>query len=55
MRAKVLQSLGWIRTAPKLEVVIFSGMERGNLLKALNSDRVGTRLHASDAKPSDRI
>lgn len=55
MRAKVLQSLEWIRSAPKLEVVIFSGMERGNLLKALNNDRIGTRLHASDAKPSDRI
>lgn len=55
MRAKVLQSLGWIRDAPDLEVVIFSGTARGNLLNALNGKHTGTQLHATDAKPSDRI
>jgi isopentenyl phosphate kinase len=44
MQEKVKQMLKLIQEIPDLEVVIFSGKEKGNLIKAFNGEAFGTRI-----------
>ena len=45
MDAKVHQMLALVQETPELDVLIFSGEEPGNILKALLGDILGTHLH----------
>ena len=45
MRAKVTDMLALVEQLPDLEVLIFSGLEPGNVRRALSGENPGTRLH----------
>jgi isopentenyl phosphate kinase len=45
MRTKVIQMLRLVEHVPGLEVLIFSGEEGENVLRALTGENPGTRLH----------
>lgn len=47
MAGKVEAMLALVQALPECEIRIFSGLEPGNLEKALNGDPLGTWLHAS--------
>jgi isopentenyl phosphate kinase len=46
MASKVSAMLGLVEQNPGLEVLIFSGLEPGQLLRLLHGESAGTRLHA---------
>jgi isopentenyl phosphate kinase len=45
MQAKVAGMLRLVEQVPGLEVLIFSGEEPGNVLRALHGENPGTRMH----------
>jgi len=45
MRSKVTQMLALVEEISDLEVLIFSGLHPGNILRALQGETPGTRLH----------
>jgi isopentenyl phosphate kinase len=45
MRSKVTQMLALVAEIPGLEVLIFSGLEAGNIRRTLHGEAAGTRLH----------
>jgi isopentenyl phosphate kinase len=46
IKAKVLQMSALIQEIPTLDVLIFSGLEPGNIRRALLGERLGTILHS---------
>lgn len=45
MLSKVTKSLDWVQQLVGVEVIIFSGLEQGNLIKALTGQSFGTRIY----------
>jgi isopentenyl phosphate kinase len=45
MRSKVAQMLALVEEIPDLEILIFSGLQPGNIRRALQGEIPGTRLH----------
>jgi isopentenyl phosphate kinase len=45
MLSKVTGMLSLVEQIPDLEVLIFSGEQSGNLIRALRGENPGTRLH----------